>query len=37
MEVGICISTYENADVVCYSAATWQTELNVVRLIFDGS
>jgi len=26
-KVEICISTYSNADVVCYSA-TWQTDLN---------
>jgi len=35
-EVGICISTYSNADVVCYGA-TWRTELNDVRLFVDGS
>jgi len=33
-EVGICISTYANADVVCYST-TWWTELNNVRVIVD--
>ena len=26
-KVEICISTYSNADVICYSA-TWRTELN---------
>jgi len=31
-KVGICISSYSNADVVCYSA-TWWTELKDVRLI----
>ena len=38
-KVEICISTYVNADVVCYSA-TWRTELNErnsVRLIVDRS
>ena len=35
-EVEICISTYSNADVVCYSA-TWRTELNDVRLVVDRS
>ena len=34
--VGICISTYSNADVVCYSA-TWRMELNSVGLIVNGS
>ena len=36
-KVEICISTYSNADVVCYSA-TWRMELNEsnsVRLIVD--
>jgi len=33
-EVGICISTYANADVVCYSTTCW-TELNNVRVIVD--
>jgi len=32
-KVGICISTYLNADVVCYITATWRTELNEVCLI----
>jgi len=36
-KVGICISTYLNADVVCYITATWRTELNDVCLIDDGS
>jgi len=36
-KVGICISTYSNADVVCYSMATWRAELNDVRLIDGGS
>ena len=35
-KVDICISTYSNADVICYSA-TWRTELNDVRLIVDRS
>jgi len=35
-KVGICISTYSNAEVVCYSA-TWRVELNDVRLIVDGT
>ena len=30
-EVGICISTYLNADIVFYST-TWQTELNDICL-----
>jgi len=33
-KVGICISTYSNADIICYSA-TWRTQLNDVRLIID--
>jgi len=36
-KVEICISTYSNADAVCYSA-TWRTELNErnsVRKIVD--
>jgi len=35
-EVEICISSYSNADIVCYRAS-WQTELNDVCLIVDGS
>ena len=35
-KVGICISTYSNADVVCYSV-TWPTELNDIHLIVDGT
>jgi len=31
-KVEICISTYSNADGVCYSA-TWRTEVNDVRLL----
>ena len=37
IKVEICISTYSNADIVCYRA-TWRTELNKrnsVRLIVD--
>jgi len=36
-KVGICISTYSNADVVCYITATWRTELNDVHLTDGGS
>ena len=35
-KIGICISAYSNADVICYSA-TWQTKLNDVRLNVDRS
>jgi len=35
-KVEICISTYSNADVACYSAI-WQMELNDIRLIADRS
>jgi len=35
-KVEICISTYSNADVACYSA-TWRTELNDVHQIVDES
>jgi len=35
-KVGICISTYSNADVECHSA-TCRTGLNDVRLIVAGS
>ena len=34
-DVVICISTYWNADVVCYSA-TWRTKLNDVCPVVDG-
>ena len=36
-KVGLCISTYSNADVVRYSSAIWQTELNDVHLTDGGS
>ena len=35
-KVDICISTYSNADVVCYSAIS-RTEFNDVSLIADKS
>jgi len=35
-KVGICVSTYSNADVVCCST-TWRAELNDLRLNVDGS